>query len=277
MPTDLTIPALDGYRLAASRFDPPGMPEAVVLISPATGVKRSVYRGLAEHLARAGFAVLTWDWRGTGGSKPVTLRGFPYTMRDWAELDLAGVIAAAEHAWPGVPVTALGHSFGGQAFGLTPHAGRLRAAVTVAAQSGYWGHYRFPNRWLYAALFYVLMPGLTTLVGWFPSARLGLGEDLPPGVARQWASWCRSPDYLGDWAGHARFAAPMLVWGFTDDPYASPAAVAALHDRYTAAPQTRRILTPGEAGQRRVGHFGFFRPGMPALWDETATWLRGVI
>ncbi len=103
MPTDLTIPALDGYRLAASRFDPPGSPRAALLVSPATGVKRSVYRGLAEHLAGAGFAVVTWDWRGTGGSKPVTLRGFPYTMRDWAEQDLGGVIVAAEAEWPGMP------------------------------------------------------------------------------------------------------------------------------------------------------------------------------
>lgn len=276
MATDLRISARDDYQLAATRFDAAGAPQAVVLIASATGVKRSVYRRFAEHLAGTGFAVLTWDYRGIGGSRPATLRGAAFTMRDWAEQDLSGAIEWAAAAWPGVPLVAIGHSFGGQGIGLAPNAGQLTAIVTVAAQSGYWGHWPMPARYLYATLWHVVMPGLTRLVGWFPSRAVGMGEDLPRGVALQWSHWCRSPDYMGDWAGHRTLAVPMLVWGFTDDPYAPPRAVAALHDHYAGATQTRRIMTPAEAGGP-VGHFGFFRPGARTLWDETARWLARAI
>jgi len=273
MTLSISIPARDGFRLAGSRFQAESPARAVLLISPATGVRRSLYRRFAEYLAGRGFAVVTWDWRGTGESRPRSLRGFPATMRNWGELDLTGVIewAAAEYA--GLPLLVLGHSFGGQALGLATNRDRVTAAVTVAAQVGYWGFWPTPLRYLYAALWHALMPGITRVVGWFPAGALSLGEDLPRGVALEWSRWCRTPEYLGDWSGHEHLKAPLYCLGFTDDPFAPPRAILALHDRYVSAKQTRRILTPREAGLRRVGHFGFFRPGAEHLWDEVAIWL----
>jgi predicted alpha/beta hydrolase len=270
----IRIPAQDRFPLAASHF-PAGAPaKGVVLISPATGVKRSLYRRFAEYLAGRGFNAVTWDWRGTGESRPPSLRGFRATMRDWAERDLTGVVDWAAEQHPGLPILTVGHSFGGQALGLTPARDRIRAAVTVAAQSGFWGHWPFPSRYLYAALWHLLMPGLTRVVGWFPAARLGLGEDLPSGVALEWSRWCRTPAYLGDWSGHERFRAPLYVLGFTDDPFAPPRSVMALHDRYGSADQVRRILAPGEASLPRIGHFGFFRPEAARLWEDVGGWLE---
>jgi predicted alpha/beta hydrolase len=274
MTASISIPARDGYNLAASHFPVDGGARAVVLISPATGVKRSLYRRFAEYLAGRAFAVVSWDWRGTGDSRPVSLRGFPATMRDWAEQDLSGMIGWAGQRYPGLPVLVVGHSFGGQALGLAAGGERIVAAVTVAAQSGFWGHWPFPSRYMYAALWHLLMPGLTRIVGWFPAARLGLGEDLPAGVALQWARWCRTRDYLDDWSGHQRFQAPLYVLGFTDDPFAPPRAVHALHDRYGSSSQVRRILAPREVGMRRIGHFGFFRPEAARLWQDVASWLE---
>jgi predicted alpha/beta hydrolase len=152
----------------------------------------------------------------------------------------------------------------------------LTAAVTVAAQSGYWGRWPSPKRYYYAGVWYVLIPALTALCGYFPSRLLGLGEDLPAGVARQWARWCRSRDYLGDWRGHERFAAPILALSFADDPYAPAAAVDALHEHYAAAPVERRHLRPQEVGATRIGHFGFFKPGVPELWREVSRWMTAV-
>jgi predicted alpha/beta hydrolase len=273
--TDAAIPATDGFALAASTFEPVQAPRLVVLLVPATGVMRSVYAALAAWLAARGSAAVTWDWRGTGGSRPPSLRGFAASMREhWAQRDFAGVIAWAATRFPGTPLTAVAHSFGGQALGLTPNAALLRAAVTVAAQSGYWGHWRPPAAWRYALLWYVAMPALTHMLGYFPARFFRLGEDLPHGVALQWARWCRTPDYLGDYTGHARFTAPLLVYGFSDDPYASPRAVDWLHARYSGARQERRRVTPGDLGVGRIGHFGFFRPEAAALWREAAAWLE---
>lgn len=120
------------------------------------------------------------------------------------------------------------------------------------------------------------MPALAHALGWFPSRQLGLGENLPRGVALEWARWCRSREYLGDWSGHARLAIPILALGFDDDAFAPPAAVDALHRRYASARLQRRQLAPADLGAPRIGHFGFFKPGLPAAWDELATWMTGV-
>ncbi|HET9768069.1 MAG TPA: alpha/beta fold hydrolase [Thermoanaerobaculia bacterium] len=288
---ELRIAARDGFELAATRFDPPvaaaGASRGIVLVVPATGVARRLYQGFAAFLASEGFRVVTWDWRGTGGSRPDSLRGFHATMMDWATLDFGGVLDWARANAGGRPLLAVGHSFGGQALGLLAGAEARRGgdgdtaapwrgfagAVTVAAQSGYWRHWPRPQRYWYAAVWHLVVPLSTTLCGYFPSRLLRFGEELPAGVARQWARWCRSPDFLGDWSGHARFAAPLFALSFGDDAYAPPAAVAALHRRYTAASLTTRHLRPHDAGVTRIGHFGFFKPGLPALWREVSAWL----
>jgi predicted alpha/beta hydrolase len=110
---DTTIAARDGYALAASVFVPEGSPAGAVLINSATAVPRKIYRGFAGYLAQQGFAVVTYDYRGTGGSRPASLRGFNVRMRDWAALDVTGAIDHMRAVWPKLPLCAVGHSFGG--------------------------------------------------------------------------------------------------------------------------------------------------------------------
>lgn len=269
---DTSFLASDGFELAATIWDTD--PSRILLIAPATGVKRSLYRRFAEFVAGRGFSVLTWDWRGTGGSRPANLRGFRGSMRTWADLDLAAAFASASTRWPQARLFALGHSFGGQAIGLVEAASRLDGLVTVAAQSGYWGLWPFPRRFLYAALWHLLLPASTHFCGYFPAKRLGFGEDLPKEVALEWARWCRRPNYLGDYSGHARLQAPILSWSFADDNFAPQRAVDALHDRYSSSHQDRRHLVPAEHGLPSIGHFGFFRPTAESLWLETLAWLE---
>lgn len=117
------------------------------------------------------------------------------------------------------------------------------------------------------------------MLGYLPGA-LGIGEDLPAGVALEWASWCRTPGYLagegfeGRRAGFARLDAPVLAYGFDDDGYAPRAAVDALHAFYVGAKVERRQLGR-EAG--RFGHFGFFRERHRALWRDVAAFLETTI
>ena len=76
---------------------------------------------------------------------------------------------------------------------------------------------------------HVVLPGVSRVMGYLPARWLGQGEDLPAGVAREWASWCRHPGYivgaLGAEEAYARFTAPIRAYAIGDDAYAPPAAV----------------------------------------------------
>lgn len=277
MSVDVSFPARDGFTLAATEFAGEERPRYAALLAPATAVKRSLYRPFGEYLAARGAAALAWDWRGTGGSRPESLRGFAASMRDWGERDLGGAVDFAAARWPGVPLVLVGHSFGGQAAGLAPNAERLQPAVLIAAQSGYWGHWPSPQKYLYAILWHAWFPAVTRLCGFYPGSRLGGGEDLPKGVMLEWARWCRTPSYLGDWSGHASWHGPLLALGFPDDPYAPPAAVEALCERYANARQTREYPRAAELGMRRIGHFGFFRRGAERGWQRVAEWIEATV
>src|SRR5262245_23121755 len=109
----LTIPGRDGYPLAGTSFDSAMPPKGTVVVGPAPGVRARFYAPLAKHLAGQGFRAVTFDYRGIGPSAPPQLRGFHATLRTWAELDLAGVIAHAMEADQG-PVFVLGHGISGQ-------------------------------------------------------------------------------------------------------------------------------------------------------------------
>src|ERR1700753_2609140 len=70
---DITFPAEDGYQLGATLFLPLGPKRHAVLINSATAVPRKIYRKFAGYLARRGFAVLTYDYRGIGDSRQKSL------------------------------------------------------------------------------------------------------------------------------------------------------------------------------------------------------------
>jgi len=269
---EITLKAEDGYAVGATVY---GGGERAVLIMPATGVPQSYYARYAAYLAERGFAVLTFDYRGIGRSRNGKLRESNARMRDWALLD-----AAAAWRFLGErPKLVVGHSFGGQALGLLPGPERLAAALLVGSQSGYWRNWPALGRlWMWPTT-HIALPALAQLLGYFPGSRLGFGEDLPRGVAIEWASWCRHPRYLigalGVENAYAQVRARVRAYAISDDPFAPLRAVAALAELYPAARWETRRVAPQEVGVANIGHFGFFRERFRAsLWHESADWLE---
>lgn len=279
---DTTIAARDGRPLAATVFTPTDRkPVRAVLIAPATAVPRKIYGPFARYLVQRGMTVLVIDYRGVGGSAPADLKTETATMRDWATLDLAGAVDHLGEVWPSLPLSYVGHSFGGQALGLIDNNVRIDSAVLVAAQAGSWRLIASPEKYRVWALMRIALPVIAKVRGYVPGG-LGLGESLPAGVVRDWARWVLMNRYFFDdpdlpaLANFPGFRGRLRAIGMTDDPWATRAAIGLLLSGFTGARVDRREVHPRDAAARKIGHFGWFRPdGRSTLWPAAAGFLAG--
>ena len=254
---------------------------AVVVLHPATAVPERLYRGFAEFLAGDGFAVITYDYRGTGSSgAPSENRGI--RMRDWMALDVPAVAKWASERFPDVPQLAVGHSIGGHALSLDYGSSGLRGFVTVASHAGVTAAIpKLSEKLRVGLVLRVLGPLTARLLGYVPGRRLGLGEDMPGASMLEWSRWSRLPRYffddptMGAEARAARVTTPVLAIGFSDDLWATPEQIDAIADQLTSAEVERRTIDPGSVGASAIGHMGFFRrTNRDALWPEVSAWLR---
>lgn len=270
---DTIVEAADGTPLAVRCYVPLGPARGAALIVPAMGVSQAFYAAFASWLAEEGFHAATFDYRGSGRSRRGPLREVDADIVTWAEQDTQAVLRALERRAPGLPVTWIGHSLGGQIVPFVPDRGAVAKIITVATGSGYWRQNAAPLRrkvWLF---WWLAVPLATPLFGYFPGKRLGMVGDLPRGVVRQWRRWCLHPEYaVGDGPDvREQFAAvttPITSFSFTDDEMMSEANTASIHGFYAGAARTMRRLSPDEIGVARIGHFGFFRSELRGpLWE----------
>lgn len=287
---ELAVPAADDFLLAATLFEAPAGGggsgagrERVAVLAPAMGVKRSFYAPYAAYLAERGLPVLTFDYRGVGGSRPPSLRGLDADLRDWALGDLAGVLDWVGRDRPDAELLYVAHSVGAQLFGLVPQAADVRAMVAVTPGTAYWRLWERPDRYFLFLLWHALLPGLAALLSYFPAGVLGLGADMPEGVAREWSRWARHPDYMVNERGEAlregcrAFRGPIRAYSFTDDRLAPRRPAEHLLGFYRHARIEHRHVAPSEFGLEEIGHLGFFRETTgAALWRESADWLLEV-
>lgn len=278
---DITLPATDGYPLGATLFLPRGDMRHAVLINSATAVPRRFYRGFAGYLASRGSAVLTYDYRGTGGSRQAeSLAGFEASMADWAARDITAAVAWMRERYSALPLSYVGHSFGGQALGLLPNNTEISRALFVAAQAGYWKLMTSPERYRVCALLNLIGRPITRLLGYMPG-KAGLGMDLPKGVFLQWTGWVMSPRYLFDDAtleglpNFSKYQGALRAICLSDDPWATRPAVELLCSGFSSIKPEIITVTPADAGVAKIGHMGFFRPERrDTLWRGAAEWLE---
>lgn len=273
------IAAHDGHPLAAFRYDAPRQPVGAVVIAPAMAVPQGFYASFARWLAAQGYAVRSFDYRGTGESHRGRKRDAPGTLDDWCRLDYDAVLANTRAEFPDLPLFAVGHSFGGQCAPLLPSRDVLAGLVNIAVGSGAMRDNTPRIRRMAPWLWYLLVPLLCPLFGYFPGARLGVIGDVPTGAMRQWRRWCLSPDYLlgaepTARAAYASAAFPVLALTFADDELLLEAGSRRIHAAYNPEQVDYRLVTPAELGLARIGHHGFFRTlGEPRLWPLVKEWL----
>ena len=274
--TDISIETPDGFPIAGTLFEGQGS-GPLILISGATAVPRGLYAGFAKAcVAQGARAALIYDYRGVGGSQRPRGWRKRINYKDWALIDLPAAAARLDDIAPGHAMVGVGQSFGGQALGLSGIADRFDRYGMVATMTGYHRLLDDPTIWarmnlvgVPVSLFFKSMPR------W-----LGLGEPIPTSCFRDWARWCRHPEYFfGDpdvpeVSRVAEVRTPILTLGMTDDPGGNPRATAKLMSYYSNAPVETRWLSPNEAGADKIGHLGFFRSRFAeTLWPQFIAWL----
>jgi predicted alpha/beta hydrolase len=239
-------------------------------------VPRRFYRHFARYLADEGArAVLTYDYRGM--DKPLgQIAARRMKMAQWATHDLPAAVEFLKARFPGCDLRGVGHSFGGQALGLSGASSSFTRYMTIAAGSGYLGHTREHAR-LSRAMNQIGRP-LALALGYLPKWA-GFGEPIPYGAFNQWRKWCNSPDYfmsdrdVPQTALFKRVRIPMMAVGFADDPWATRQSVEALASWYCDA-QIRLHWFAEQDLSQPVGHMGFFRSThRETLWPQLADWL----
>ncbi|KQV80444.1 alpha/beta hydrolase [Massilia sp. Root351] len=291
-PERVALHAADGYPLTALRYRSHGPERARLIVAGATGVPQGFYRRFAEYAAANGYTVLTLDYRGIGLSKPATLRGFRMDYLDWGRLDLAAAVEAVAAgdgvgggAGPGqaVPLYMVGHSYGGHAFGLLPNHDKVDGLYTFATGAGWHGWMPLAERLRVKVMWNIIGPLLTRWKGCLAWSKLGMGEDLPLDVYRQWKHWCRFPHYFFDdpqmrqvAAGFGTVRAPIMAVNAIDDLWAPPNSRDAFMRGYRNAPWFGITIDPAASGLGKIGHMGYFRPQAQALWGAALDWFDGI-
>ncbi|MCQ9165762.1 alpha/beta fold hydrolase [Arthrobacter sp. STN4] len=281
---DVTFTCADGRVLAGQLFAVPAgvARRGTVVIASATAVKASYYHRYAAYLAENGYAALTFDYRGIGGSRGGSLRGQHVRWFEWGSLDIDAVLAWALAQADGLPVHFVGHSFGGFGVGLAGHAAGLGRILTVGAQHAYWRDLRLRHQIGHWGRALLMLP-LVGILGYFPAKRLGLMEDLPAGVALDWAR--SRKDFTTAAAGPVRSAllahqaavtAPILALAPSDDSYATTAAMERAVAYTPNSPSTVLHLDPEYYGEPSLGHFALFHGRYrDSFWPQTLAWLDG--
>jgi predicted alpha/beta hydrolase len=281
-----TIQVGDGTRIALRVYEPAFDEQGSVVVGGAMGVRQDYYEPFARWLAAQGWRVTTFDYRGSGDSRPDTpdgsLRGFQADLFDWTR-DYEAAIDHAHAALPDRPLFLLGHSLGAQLPGLIGNQHKVSGLLSVAAGSGYWRENAPQLKRFVPYFWFVLVPIATRLFGYFPGRKLRKVGDLPAGVMMQWRKWCLNPRYSVGAEGEAvrqRYANarfPVLALSITDDELMTLRGTHSLIDLYENAPREVRRIAPADVAVRRLGHFGpFRREHEAALWPRMAAWLHGL-
>ncbi len=278
--TALEIKTAKEHTVAAVKFSASNFTNQLIVISSATGVLQKYYANFAKFFAEKGFIVYTFDYYGIGQSSATTsaLKKNTCNLKSWGQNDQAAVVAFAKTAHPNASLTLITHSIGGQLVGFNPNYKLIDKVIMVASQTGYWQSFHGFNKLKMWCFWFVLIPLLTPLFGYFPAKKFGLFENLPKHMAYEWASWGRKKNYMmhfhtpNDYFFEALHI-PFLVLSFSNDAYAPKNTVDWLAKQYKNATINRVHHTPKE-GEKQPKHFGFFKARFKNLfWHQTLSYI----
>lgn len=281
----LSIMTERNQPLAATVYRPQDTIKAAVMIAPATGIKRQFYHHFATYLATCGFGVLTFDNEGIGESLSTELPKCDASLISWGRHDLPAVLDALQDEFADTTYHIIGHSAGGQLIGLMPNYRTVQSVFNVACSSGQIKNMDMPYKLKAMGFMDAFIPLSNLVLGYTPADKIGMGEPLPRGVARQWREWCNGSGYIKTAFGHSihthfydELSMPALWLGFSDDDIANSDNINDMIRVFTKMPAKKRFYTPQDFGLSHIGHMRYFsrrtHAKAPALWQMAVDWLE---
>ena len=270
--TSIDFLAHDDYMLTGILYTPKTV-KARIAVACATGVPQPFYRRFAEFSAAQGFEVLTFDYRGIHLSAPKQLKDFQMSYLDWGEHDLTGAIDRLKS--DNLPLFMVGHSYGGQALGLTRNHHKVSAMYCYGTGAGWHGFMPFKERVKVQVIWNIVFPPMVAIKGYLPWSKLNMGADLPKGVYQQWRKWCKNPTYFfadpQQQDLHQRYAevkTPIFSVAALDDDWALPQSRDSFMQHYRQAPMHYIDISAKDYGLKTIGHMGYFRKGSEQIWQK---------
>lgn len=264
--------ATDDYALFGRHYKSES-PKGIIIVASATGVPQGFYQKFAVYCTANGFDVVTFDYRGIGESAPSSLKGFDMDYRDWARKDLQAVIDHVSEL--NLPIFLVGHSYGGHVLGLINNHQKVSGAYFLGAGAGWHGWMPKLESFRVSMMWNLIAPIITRTKGYLAWSALGMGEDLPLGVYKQWKRWCRFPNYFFDDPSYPKMAqqfasvkTPVKAVTATDDKWAMPRSRDAFMQHYSNAALTSQDIEPTKLGLKTIGHMGYFRSASSMLWSD---------
>lgn len=274
---NLYISCQDGYSLAAQFYPQTGNTQQPlpILLCPATGITKKFYHHFCLWLSQQGYDVLVFDFRGIGDSLHGELHTSQASIVQWGQLDIPAALAALLMRTQASQVILLGHSAGGQLLGINPLYQKVAKVVAIAGSTGYIKGLNGRTKFLAPVMFKLLFPLARHTLGYGPTQAIGMGENLPKDVAREWAQFCSQPGYVMNAIGksiqpteqfHEQIRCPMTVLCGSDDEIATPVNVQDLLRLYPHAMTQHIELKPHHYGHKSIGHMALFKPSHQNLW-----------
>ena len=279
----LSIMTDRNQALAATVYRPKEGTTTAIMIAPATGIKRHFYHSFALYLAESGFGVLTLDNEGIGESLSTNLPKCDASLISWGRHDMPAVLDALQDEFPEASYHLIGHSAGGQLIGLMPNYQAITSVFNVACSSGRIKNMGMPYKLKAMGFMDAFIPFTNLTLGYTPSDKIGMGEPLPRGVARQWREWCNGAGYIKTAFGksiHTHFYdalnMPALWLGFSDDDIANSENMDDMIRVFTNMPVEKRFFNPEDFGLNQIGHMRYFssktNAKAPELWQMAVDW-----
>lgn len=272
----IKIPAKDGYLLSAIVKEPDTTPKGVIQINSGTGVLQKLYANFASFLTESGYITVTFDYRGIGESAPTSLKDFDASMADWGKKDITGIFDWIVEKYPDQKKILVGHSIGGQLFGMMDNYAKIDKIILIGASTGYWKDLSKPHRFMLPLLWYGFVPLSAKIYGYINSKLIKQGENLPKRVGLEWRDWCTSANYFEKYFDkklqpiyYEKITAPIKAFQILDDYIANDITVPKLLAFYKNAPVTYEKIYPNDLGVNKIGHFGYFsRKFRDSLWTN---------